>query len=130
MKLNKNGFTLVEVIVVLVILAILAAILIPSLTGYIDKANEKVSIAECRSAVLAAQTLASEGYGSGTTYNGAATAAQISAVVTLSEVPGTINSITYANNKVTVLYYTAVSGKICKYNGSTFSIETSLPAAQ
>ena len=33
----KKGFTLVELIVVLVIIALLAALLIPALTGYIDK---------------------------------------------------------------------------------------------
>ena len=38
MKHKKNGFTLVELIVVLVILAVLAALLVPALTGYIDKA--------------------------------------------------------------------------------------------
>lgn len=38
-KKAKKGFTLVELIVVLVILAILAALLIPALTGYIDKAR-------------------------------------------------------------------------------------------
>ena len=38
---NKKGFTLVELIVVLVILAILAALLVPALTGYIDKAKEQ-----------------------------------------------------------------------------------------
>lgn len=38
---NKKGFTLVELIVVLVILAILAALLVPALTGYIDKANKE-----------------------------------------------------------------------------------------
>lgn len=37
---NKKGFTLVETIVVLVILTILAAILVPSLVGWINRANE------------------------------------------------------------------------------------------
>ena len=61
-KNNKKGFTLVELIVVLVILAILAALLIPALTGYIDKAKEKQIIAETRQAVMAAQTLVDEKY--------------------------------------------------------------------
>ena len=34
-KNTKRGFTLVELIVVLVILAVLAALLIPALTGYL-----------------------------------------------------------------------------------------------
>lgn len=41
LKKGRKGFTLVELIVVLVILAILAALLVPALTGYIDKAKEK-----------------------------------------------------------------------------------------
>lgn len=61
-KNNKKGFTLVELIVVLVILAILAALLIPALTGYIDKAKEKQIIAETRQIVMAAQTLVDEKY--------------------------------------------------------------------
>ena len=60
---NKKGFTLVELIVVLVILAILAALLIPALTGYIDKANKEKVTAECRMVVMATQTEASEEYG-------------------------------------------------------------------
>ena len=60
---GKGGFTLVELIVVLVILAILAALLIPALTGYIDKANQKKVIAETRMLVMAAQTAASDEYG-------------------------------------------------------------------
>ena len=59
---RKTGFTLVELIVVLVILAILAALLVPALTGYIDKAKEKQLIAETRLCVMAAQTLADEVY--------------------------------------------------------------------
>ena len=63
---DKKGFTLVELIVVLVILAILAALLVPALTGYIDKANQEKVAAECRQVVIAAQTEISEAYGKGT----------------------------------------------------------------
>ena len=59
---DKKGFTLVELIVVLVILAILAALLIPALTGYIDKANYEKVIATTRTVVMAAQTAGTEYY--------------------------------------------------------------------
>lgn len=59
---NQKGFTLVELIVVLVILAILAAMLVPALTGYIDKANNEKIIAATRQVVMAAQTEVSEAY--------------------------------------------------------------------
>lgn len=47
-KLNKKGFTLIELIVVIAILAILAAILIPAVTGYIQKAEQARDSANCR----------------------------------------------------------------------------------
>ena len=62
LKENKKGFTLVELIVVLVILAILAALLVPALTGYIDRAKNKAIIAETRQTVMATQTLVDEEY--------------------------------------------------------------------
>lgn len=62
---DKKGFTLVELILVLIILAILTALLIPALTGYIDKAKDRQIIAETRQAVLAMQTLADEEYAKG-----------------------------------------------------------------
>ena len=37
----KKGFTLVELIIILVILAIISALLIPTLVGYIDEARAK-----------------------------------------------------------------------------------------
>ena len=59
---KKRGFTLVELIVVLVILAILAALLVPALTGYIDKARKRQVIAETRMLHTAIQTEMSELY--------------------------------------------------------------------
>lgn len=61
---DRRGFTLVELIVVLVILAILASLLIPALTGYIDKARRDQVVAETRMLHEAVQTVASEAYGS------------------------------------------------------------------
>ena len=48
-KINKKGFTLTELIVVIAVIAILAAVLIPTLTGYIEKArvsadNQEVAV--------------------------------------------------------------------------------------
>ncbi len=119
MKKNEKGFTLVELIVVLVILAILATLLVPALTGYIDKAKEKTVVAECRSCVTAAQTLASESYavtGTGT--------ADADAVETLAEVPGEVGTITITNGKVMGLVYTATDGKVCTYAKDVNGVST------
>ena len=62
-KKNKNfGFTLVELIVVLVILAILAAILIPALLGWIDRAKEKKNLLNAKNCLTAIQVQLTERY--------------------------------------------------------------------
>lgn len=49
---NKKGFTLVELIVVLTILAVLAAMLIPALQGYIEKSLETADVLHVREAYM------------------------------------------------------------------------------
>ncbi|MEG0574199.1 MAG: prepilin-type N-terminal cleavage/methylation domain-containing protein [Erysipelotrichaceae bacterium] len=57
-KNDVKGFTLVEIIVVLLIIAILAAIAIPTMIGYVNEARESEYIAQARTAYVAAQTVA------------------------------------------------------------------------
>ena len=61
-KKNIKGFTLVELIVVLVILAILAAFTIPAMLGFVEDARSKKSITMTREVYTAAQSAAAEIY--------------------------------------------------------------------
>ena len=127
LKENKKGFTLVELIVVLVILAILAALLVPALTGYIDKAKRKSIVAETRQVVMAAQTLADEAYGKAKV--GETPTVTNDEVIKLAEVKGsitgtitfaakndadslaigTVKQLTYDNGSYTCTYYAVVA---------------------
>ncbi len=89
MKKNQKGFTLVEVIVVLVILAIMAAILIPSLIGYIDKARENAIISETRMIVQAVQAEVDTGYG----IKEGVTSYEIDTTATRTTIDGTVVKI-------------------------------------
>lgn len=123
---KKKGFTLVELIVVLVILAILAALLIPALTGYIDRAKKKDIIAETRQTVMAAQTLVDEAYAKadvgadtvkveGGTGAGEKPAVTKQAIADLAEVTvGNIGTIEVTNGKIVSATYTK-NGKTCTY---------------
>ena len=49
-KFNKKGFTIVELVVVIAVIAILAAVLIPTFSNVVDKAKESKAMQEAKAA--------------------------------------------------------------------------------
>lgn len=46
-KTNKKGFTIVELVIVIAVIAILAAVLIPTFTNVVEKANQSAALQAC-----------------------------------------------------------------------------------
>ncbi|NLA84161.1 MAG: prepilin-type N-terminal cleavage/methylation domain-containing protein [Clostridiales bacterium] len=59
-KLNKKGFTLIELIVVIAILGILAAIIIPRFTGFQNKARETQALVVAKQVATAVDSFYAE----------------------------------------------------------------------
>lgn len=79
---NKKGFTIVELVIVIAVIAILAAVLIPNLSSLVKKANESAAMQEADNALKADLILADGDYTkiggtapSGETWKGTYTAA-------------------------------------------------------
>lgn len=59
---DRRGFTLVELVVVLVILGIAASFAVPALTGYIDTSKEKKAVSEAQACVMTATRQGAQNY--------------------------------------------------------------------
>jgi type IV pilus assembly protein PilA len=73
---SDRGFTLIELMVVLLIIAILLAVMIPTFLGSRDKALNRSAEADLRNALTAAKTL----YSDSGDYSGAASATSLQSV--------------------------------------------------
>ena len=47
-KLNKKGFTIVELVIVIAVIAILSAVLIPTFSGVVGEANNTAAVANAK----------------------------------------------------------------------------------
>jgi len=126
---SRKGFTLVEIIVVLVILAIIAAFTIPAMLGFVDDANKKAQVAQARECYVAAQAISTEMLAgkSGT----ALATAKTNAVADIkdkatgrmadyigTDVAGAVTAVTIDDNgKVSNLVYTGTNGYTITFNG-------------
>ena len=55
-KMNKKGFTLIEMLVVIAIIAVLVSIVIPTVSSATEKAKEAADVANIRSAIAEVTT--------------------------------------------------------------------------
>ena len=67
MRKNKKGFTLIEIIVVVVILAVLMAVAVPSVLKYMGEADDAKYMSQARGAYIAAQAEITKEYVASTT---------------------------------------------------------------
>ena len=57
-KNNRKGFTIVELVIVIAVIAILAGVLIPTFAGIVEKANKSAALQEAQNAYKEAYALA------------------------------------------------------------------------
>ena len=120
-KQNKFGFTLVEIIVVLVIIAIMSAIFVPTMIGYIDRQNQKVAINECKDVVDAAQMIAAGMVADGKNL-GDFFIDKKNEVISLSNSFGELTGMIVENQKLSILTYLATNDLQVLYENGIYTI--------
>ena len=89
LKKNKKGFTLIEIIVVVVILAVLMAVAVPSVMKYLSEADNAKYMAQARTVMTTAQAEMAKAYAGDKKIDEAEWAAMISDT---KDNEGTINT--------------------------------------
>lgn len=115
---NKKGFTLVELIVVIVIILILAAVLVPSLLKYVDRAKQANCRADAATVLSQLQADYAAGQASAQTGVGA-----VGAGYTVNNIPVTEDATGTAAPNDNTAIFTIVNAEIIRfvYNDSEYT---------
>ena len=116
MASDQSGFTLVELLVVMLILGLLAAIAIPSFFNQRDKAKDADAKEAARTAQTAVETWATDHDGK---YNGDGTAAQTPDAADLQTVEPALNNADISNVTTAAKSYSVT---VDSETGNTFTI--------
>ena len=111
---NKKAFTLTEMIVVIAIIGILAGVLIPTITGYIKRANQSAAYQEAEAVLNVYEVYETEVEAGLIKEDTTSFAAYYEEITGTALKTGVVLGEKDANGKLTVLYYNgeAVSVKI------------------
>lgn len=113
MKKNKKGFTIVELVIVIAVIGILAAVLIPTFSTVVTNANKSAALSNCRNALT--EVIAMDEYGEvedgtifvsgdySTTYTNGAINAEMAEAPTVTEEGTDTNTYKINGNSYTLL---------------------------
>ena len=125
---NKKAFTLTEMIVVIAIIGILAGVLIPTITGYIKRANQSAAYQEAE-AVLNVYEVYETELEAGLIEETTTFAAYYEEISGTALETGVVLGEKDANGKLTVLYYNGeaisvkitISQNLVEYSDATYT---------